>query len=277
MSLKAFLDITRPHNCALAGIVGVLGAVVATGSLPAFRKLVLVFLVVHLGCSAGNTLNDYFDYEIDRINRPRRVLPRGGMKRVTALYYAITLFAVGLVLATFINLPSFLLAVAAYVTMFLYAWKLKPMPFLGNVAVASLTGVTPLYGALAMEKIGLVGTLSLCAFLINVAREVIKDIEDVEGDMASGARTLPIVIGKKKAAYVGAAFAFATVVASFIPVTAGIGLGYWAMMPVDAMITYAGIRVMLRQDGRSVHVAQQILKVSILLAVMAFLIAALIT
>jgi len=275
-SLRPFLEITRPHNCALAGLVGILGSIVATGHVPSFEKLVLVFLVVHLGCSAGNTINDYFDYEIDRINRPERVLPRGAMSRRTALMYSVLLFAVGLALAAFINLPAFLLALWAYSTMVAYAWKLKPMPFVGNLAVASLTGVTPLYGALAVGRIGLAGTLALCAFLVNVAREVIKDIEDMEGDMATGARTLPILIGKKKAAYVGAGFAFATVGASFIPVMAGIGLGYWAMLPVDLIIAYAGFKVLRSQDSRDVHLAQQLLKVSIFLAVVAFLIAALV-
>ncbi|NPA48057.1 MAG: geranylgeranylglycerol-phosphate geranylgeranyltransferase [Thermococci archaeon] len=274
--LRAFVEITRPHNCALAGVVGVLGSIVATGSVPDLGKLVLVFLVVYLGCAAGNTINDYFDYEIDRINRPDRVLPRGAMKRRTALKYAIALFAIGLTLAALINVPAFLLALWAYSTMVIYAWKLKPMPFIGNVAVASLTGATPLYGALAVGRIGLAGTLALCAFLVNVAREVTKDIEDMEGDMAAGARTLPIVIGKKKAAYVGAAFAFATVGASFIPVMAGIGVGYWAMLPVDAMIAYAGVKVLRSQDSRDVHLAQQLLKMSIFLAVVAFLIAALV-
>ncbi len=276
MSIKPFIEITRPHNCALAGLVGILGSIVATGHVPGLEKLVLVFLVVHIGCSAGNTLNDYFDYEIDVINRPERVLPRGAMKRETALRYAFALFAFGLVLASFINLPDFLLALAAYVTMILYAWKLKPLPFIGNIAVASLTGVTPLYGALAVGRIGLAGTLALCAFLVNVAREVAKDIEDVEGDLRTGARTLPIVVGKKRAAYVSSAFAFATIGASFIPVTAGIGLGYWAMLPVDAIIAYAAIKILKSQKSKDVHVAQELLKVSIFLAVLAFLIASIV-
>ncbi len=80
MELRAFIEITRPHNCALAGIVGVLGSVVAAGGgVPGLKTALLVFLVVFLGCAGGNTINDYFDYEIDKINRPERPpLPRGG-------------------------------------------------------------------------------------------------------------------------------------------------------------------------------------------------------
>jgi geranylgeranylglycerol-phosphate geranylgeranyltransferase len=276
MEAKAFIEITRPHNCLLAGIVGILGAIVAVGHLPSLDKTLLVFLVVTLGCSGGNTINDYFDYEIDKINRPNRPLPRGAMSRKTAFWYAVALFGLGLFLASLVNVYAFILALLAYATMFLYAWKLKPMPFVGNLAVASLTGATPLYGAVAMGTIGLAGYLALCAFLVNVAREVIKDIEDVEGDIANGARTLPIVWGKRRAAYVGAVFALATVVASFLPIKAGVCLSYLAMVPVDAIILYATAIILRSQDRESAHRAQKLLKVSILLAVGAFLIAALV-
>jgi geranylgeranylglycerol-phosphate geranylgeranyltransferase len=276
MEIKAFLEITRPHNCFLAGLVGLLGSIVAAGHFPDLKISVLVFLVVTLGCSGGNTINDYFDYEIDRINRPERPLPRGAMTRKAAFWYALLLFALGLGLAALVNLYAFVLALAAYTAMFLYAWKLKPMPFVGNLVVASLTGATPLYGAVAVGELGLAGYLALCAFLVNVAREVIKDIEDVEGDLAKGARTLPIIWGKKRAAYVGVLFALLTVVSSFLPVRMGVGVGYWAMVPVDAVIIYAAWLILKSQDTGSAHRAQVLLKASIFLAVTAFLIAALV-
>ncbi|CAI1492289.1 Digeranylgeranylglyceryl phosphate synthase [Thermococcus nautili] len=276
MEARAFIEITRPHNCVLAGVVGLLGSIVAVGHFPEPVKALLVFLVVTLGCSAGNTINDYFDYEIDRINRPERPLPRGAMSRKTAFWYSMALFAIGLVLASLINVYAFLLAVVAYTAMFLYAWKLKPLPFVGNLVVAGLTGATPLYGAIAVGKIGLAGYLALCAFLVNVAREVIKDIEDVEGDLAKGARTLPIVIGKKKSAYVGAFFAVLTVIASFLPIKAGVGLSYLAMVPVDAIILYSALLILRSQDRETAHRSQKLLKISIFLAVMAFMIASLV-
>ncbi|ASJ02707.1 prenyltransferase [Thermococcus profundus] len=276
MEVRAFVEITRPHNCSLAGIVGILGSIVALGSVPQIKTALLVFLVVTLGCAGGNTINDYFDYEIDSINRPERPLPRGAMSRKTAFWYAMFLFAIGLLTAWLISTYAFLFALAAYVLMFLYAWKLKPMPFIGNLAVATLTGATPLYGAIAVGRFGLAGTLAVCAFLVNVAREVVKDIEDMKGDLQKGAKTLPIIIGPKKAAYVGAGFGIATVIASFLPVRAGVGVGYYAMVPVDLIILYAVYLIARNQDKRTAHRSQILLKVSIFLAVMAFLIAALV-
>ncbi|ANF22740.1 geranylgeranylglycerol-phosphate geranylgeranyltransferase [Thermococcus piezophilus] len=276
MELKAFVEITRPHNCVLAGIVGLLGSIVAVGHFPDLKTSLLVFLVVTLGCAGGNTINDYFDYEIDKVNRPDRPLPRGAMDRKTALWYAMLLFAVGMALAYMINRYAFILAVIAYVTMCLYAWKLKPLPFIGNLVVAGLTGATPLYGAVAVEHFGLAGYLAICAFLVNVAREVIKDIEDVEGDLVKGAKTLPIIWGKKKAAYVGSFFALLTVIASFLPVKAGVGIGYYAMVPVDVIILYAAYLILKSQEREMARKSQKLLKMSIFLAVMAFLIAAIV-
>ncbi len=275
MELKAFIEITRPHNCVLAGIVGLLGAIVAVGHFPSAEKALLAFLVVTLGCAGGNTINDYFDYEIDKINRPSRPIPRGAMSKKTAFVYSLALMAVGLVLAFMINLYAFVLALIAYTAMILYAWKLKPLPFVGNLVVAGLTGATPLYGAIAVGKIGLAGYLALCAFLVNVAREVVKDIEDVEGDLSKGAKTLPIVWGKKKAAYIGTLFSVLTVLASVLPVRAGVGLGYYAMVPVDALILYSSYLILRSQEERVAHRSQKLLKISIFLAVMAFMIAAL--
>ncbi|HDZ35462.1 MAG TPA: geranylgeranylglycerol-phosphate geranylgeranyltransferase, partial [Thermococcus sp.] len=179
-------------------------------------------------------------------------------------------------LAYMINLYAFLFAAAAYILMFLYAWKLKPLPFVGNIAVAALTGATPLYGAVAVEHLGLAGYLAVCAFLVNVAREVIKDIEDFEGDLAKGAKTLPVVWGKRKTAYLAAVFVLLTVAASFLPVRAGVGLGYYAMVPVDIMLLYAAYIILRSQEREAAHRSQKLLKISIFLAVMAFLIAALV-
>jgi len=275
MEFGAFLEITRPHNCVLAGVVAVLGSIVALGHFPPLFKSMMAFLVVFLGCSGGNTINDYFDYEIDAINRPNRPIPRGAIPRSIALYYSLLLFSVGLFVSWTINLYAFILAVLAYSTMILYAWKLKYAPLIGNLAVGGLTGATPLYGAVAVGKIGLAGTLALCAFTVNVAREIIKDIEDYRGDVLKGARTLPVVIGKRKAALVGSFFGFLTITFSFLPVMKGIGLGYLSMIPVDAIILYSSVLILLNQDRGTAKRAQLLLKFSIFLAVLAFMVASL--
>ena len=271
MQLRAFIEITRPHNCILAGIVGVLGSMVAIGTYPPWIKAILTFLVVSLGCSGGNTINDYFDYEIDMINSPERPLPRGAMTRKTALIYSFFLFSLGLLFAYFINIYAFSIALVAYVLMVFYAWKLKPLPFIGNMVVAFLTGITPIYGALAVEKIGFSGYLALSAFLVNAGREIMKDIEDVEGDRAKGARTLPIVLGNKKAAHIAVLFTFLTIISSFLPMMVGIGMGYAPILLVDLILFKAMWDVLKDPSPSTAGKSQKKLKIAILLAVLSFL------
>lgn len=277
MEPKAFIEILRPHNCFVAGLVGILGSIVALGHFPELKTAMLIFAVIFLGCSAGNTINDYFDYEIDKINRPTRPLPRGAMSRKTALWYSMLLFAVGLFLAYHLNAYAFLLAVIAYSVLVIYAWKLKPLPIIGNVMVASLTGATPLYGAIAVGKIGLAGYLALCAFLVNLAREIMKDIEDIEGDKAKGAKTLPIVWGIEKSAYLASVFGMATVVASFLPLRAGIGIGYLPMVIVDGLILTAVFELLKDPTPGIAGKAQKKLKAAIYLAVFSFLLGSITT
>ncbi|USS41719.1 geranylgeranylglycerol-phosphate geranylgeranyltransferase [Thermococcus aggregans] len=275
MEAKGFVEILRPANCIVAGLVGILGATVALGSLPSYEKSLMIFLVVFLGCSWGNIINDYFDYEIDKINRPNRPLPRGALSRKAALVYGLCLAVLGLLISYMLNLWAFLFALGAYILMYFYAWKLKPAPFVGNLTVAALTGVTPLYGAVAVGKIGLAGYLALCAFLVNVAREIFKDIEDVEGDKAHGARTLPIIWSIERASKVGVLFSVATVIASFLPVKAGIGLGYLPIIVVDGIILLSSYEILKDPSPTTAGRVQRKLKVAIYLAVFSFLLGAL--
>lgn len=271
MEVKAFIEITRPHNALMAGLVGVLGAVIALGHVPNPEKLALVFLVVTLGTAGGNTINDYFDYEIDKINRPGRPLPRGAMARETARLYAIALFLLGIALAYFLNRPAFIIAIAAYVLMYVYAWKLKPLPLAGNFVVSLLTGITPVFGAIAFGKIGLAGYLSLSAFLVNLAREILKDIEDIEGDRAMGARTLPIVWGLEKSSKLAALFVVLTVFSSFLPLLTGVGKGYWPILLVDFLLLKVALDAWKKPSLETASKGQKRLKVAIFLAIIVFL------
>lgn len=271
MEVKAFIEITRPHNALMAGLVGVLGAVIALGHVPEAGKLALVFLVVTLGTAGGNTINDYFDCEIDRINRPERPLPRGAMGRETARLYAVVLFLLGICLAYFLNIWAFTIAIVAYPLMYVYAWKLKPLPLVGNLTVSLLTGITPVFGAIAFGRIGLAGYLSISAFLVNLSREILKDIEDIEGDRALGARTLPIVWGIEKSSKLAALFAVLTILSSLLPLTKGVGRGYWPIILVDLLLLKVALDVWSKPSIETASKGQKHLKVAIFLAILVFL------
>ena len=204
--MNAYLEIIRPGNAVMAAISVVLMMIVGHYyDLPIILCAVIVFVCT----GAGNTINDVFDYKIDEINKPNRPIPSGRISLKNARNYSYVLFAVGIVLSFIIDYlinsiwPS-VIVVPAVVIMYLYARNLKAMPLLGNITVAVLTGFcfviagTVIACATSSLKILFVSIyLGLFAVFMTLAREIIKDMEDIEGDKLEGARTFPILYGKR--------------------------------------------------------------------------------
>ncbi|HOM96115.1 MAG: UbiA family prenyltransferase [Candidatus Methanofastidiosa archaeon] len=195
MGLKEFIEISRPSNALFSGVAVLIGALVAGGGLEDIQKIVLVFFVAVFACAGGNVINDYFDYEIDKINAPGRVLPRGAMSLKTAYMFSLILFVISCILAAAVNLVAFSICLAACILMYIYAMALKKKPLSGNLLVSLLTSITFIYGGTAVESYKGVSILALISFFATVSREIIKDIEDLKGDVKKGAKTLPVIIG----------------------------------------------------------------------------------
>lgn len=188
--------IIRPLNAIMAGFAGVLAFIIATGTL--IPAAAIVFLMVLLITSAGNVINDYHDAAIDAINRPDRPIPAGEMSRRGALIYAILLFflgnLIGIILAPF---PLIIIAIINSLLLWGYASHLKVMPLLGNLAVSYLSASIFLFGGALEGWGGVLENLPVAGatFGVILARELIKDAEDMPGDRDQGARTLPILYG----------------------------------------------------------------------------------
>ena len=117
----ALYRLARPFNGLSGGLAVFLGGYVArTGAwFDGFLAAVVTFLIT----GAGNTWNDYLDVEIDRINRPDRVLPSGQVSRRAALIFALSLNAIALVIAAFINPAAFIVAFLASAILYLYSYS----------------------------------------------------------------------------------------------------------------------------------------------------------
>ncbi|SFM79897.1 geranylgeranylglycerol-phosphate geranylgeranyltransferase [Methanolobus profundi] len=231
--MQTYLKLMRSGNCLMAGIAAVVGVFIAynivasntsllSSDLIVFPALdaLKVFMVVFFVTGAGNAINDYFDIDIDRINKPERPIPSGKIGLRTALYFSLALFGIGTILAASINLICGAIALVNSLLLIYYASTLKRTALLGNIAVGYLTGSTFLFGgAVFFDNGGINGVfvLFLLATLATIAREIVKDIEDIEGDREDGAHTLPIMIGAKKAAYLASLIGLIAVLASPLP------------------------------------------------------------
>ena len=244
------LAILRPRNLVMAAAGVAVGGFLVLGRfwIPAALGWAMAS-AVFLG-AAGNASNDYFDVEADRISHPLRPLVVGTMSRQAALLVAGVAGGLGLGAAWWVSGPLFLLGLAALVVMLVYSPVLKSRGLPGNLAVAVVASLPLVYGATAAGywRAGLVP--AVLAALLHLARELVKDLEDVDGDLAIGRRTLPIAYGLR-AGYAAAA----AVLALFVPAS----LAPWALrwygwrygVPVLAMDL--GVLVFVAQLARRRH------------------------
>ena len=230
--IKPYLQLLRVGNLTFAAILlYVMEKWVATPllQLEQFGELmpwwILTLLIVSvIGIAAGGyVINDYFDVKIDRINRPDNLVVTRIISRDAAmnLFYGLT--AVGVIagtvvawwahswtlLFTYIVIPGLL---------WFYSASYKRMFLVGNLVVAFASAIVPLlvaianadylhhlyqnalaYSPIVGELYVWTGGFAIFAFLLTWVREIVKDIEDIEGDREMECRTLPIVWGDKVA------------------------------------------------------------------------------
>ena len=197
-AMKAYIQLTRPLNLLIAFLSILVGGFI-TGTIQPVEKLLLACFSGTFIAAGANSVNDYFDLEIDRINKSMRPLPRGAVSSKNAYFFALILFGMGTVLGGAIHLTGFIIALGSSCLLYLYSLRLKQTLIWGNVTVAFVSGLAFVYGGLAVGRIGPALIVGTFAFFYHWGREIIKDIEDIEGDRSQNLKTLPIVCGVKPA------------------------------------------------------------------------------
>jgi geranylgeranylglycerol-phosphate geranylgeranyltransferase len=242
MRLAGFIAIVRPLNSFVAGLAAIVAYLIDTGTI--IPESLLLFFIVALITAAGNVINDFFDAEIDVINRPDRPIPSGAVSRGAARGFAITLFLAGILVSFFTNSLCIGITIFNALLLIAYAAKLKTTPLIGNIVVAYLSASIFLFGGALNGLDGLVRIIPIATitFFAMLSRELLKDAEDVEGDRAGGADTVPIRIGIKKTTEFALITTVLAVLASFIPY---LWWGAWylgGIIAVDIIIIIAALR-----------------------------------
>ncbi|MFA0823157.1 MAG: geranylgeranylglycerol-phosphate geranylgeranyltransferase [Methanomethylovorans sp.] len=280
--MRAYLQLIRYGNCLMAAFSAAIGVLIAyniisgtAGQIPfPLQEIIYVALVVFLVTGAGNAINDYYDIEIDRINKPERPIPSGRISKSKALYFSISLFASGTVIAFFINTICGVIALFNSLLLVYYAATLKRTVLIGNLSVGYLTGSTFLFGGAVFYTNGgieAVSILFLLATLATIAREIVKDIEDIEGDKLDGASTLAISIGAEKAAYVASTIGFIAVIASPLPYMQSLlTMHYLAVVFVADMLFFMAVVAILKEKKPAK--SSKLFKMAMFAALIAFLV-----
>ena len=265
------LGLLRLGNCVMGAFGALLAAVVCAGieGTEAYAlQVALSMAIVVLFTGAGNSLNDYFDREIDKIAHPKRPIPAGIARPNDALILSIAFFGMAFALSAFVNVWSLIIVLTSIGVMVGYELMLKAEGFAGNLAISWLTGALFLFGGAAVEELELAWILALLAFLATLGREVVKDIQDLEGDKGMR-RTLPMRIGAKKAGIVGSGAFLAAVAISPVPYLLEL-LSIWYVPVVvvsDAIFIYC-----TWIHFRSPEKGQKTAKLAMLVALIAFLV-----
>jgi geranylgeranylglycerol-phosphate geranylgeranyltransferase len=267
--MNSYIEILRPGNAIMALIAVILMAVI--GKTYSFG-IVLGAISVFIATGAGNTINDYYDYDIDKINKPDRPIPSGRIKLKNALYYSLILFFVATVLGFLISFENGLTVIICSILMIVYAYDLKQRCLIGNICVSLLTGLTFVYGGLITKDLYLGIILGIFGFLMTLSREIIKDTEDIEGDKKENANTLPIKYGAKNAVTLAVLLNILTCILSPLLYYYNIfSITYLIIVLIaDIIFIYSAVLALKSQSKDNMHKVSKLMKIAMLIAFISF-------
>ena len=264
MNPRGLLDLIRPVNCAMIGFAVVVGAFVSKPSSIPWLQLVLGFFTGFFVCAYSMSVNDVYDLEVDRVNRPDRPLPAGRVSVTTAARLSYATLAAGIACSLLSLNPLAVIIAAAYAFLsWLYNSRAKKTGLPGNLIVASSLAIPFIYGgAVSGGSIGgsLLLMMALTAFFSGVGREVVKGMADVEGDAKRNVESIARGSGLKTASLVGAMFFVFAVLTSWVPLLTGLAnqvYSYGVVVP-DVIFIYLAAAILASRDPKSAYRVKRI-------------------
>ncbi|MFA6540317.1 MAG: geranylgeranylglycerol-phosphate geranylgeranyltransferase [Bacteroidota bacterium] len=261
--MKPYLTIIRPLNFLITALSIYVSCLLAGGTHDQVITMLFASIAGAFIGAGGMVINDIFDIEIDKINKPLRPLPSGAISTFDALMFYAALTGAGLMMSAYTTVTAVIIAFVAVPAIFLYSYKLKSTPFYGNLLVGTLTGLAFIFGGAAVGNIRRSIIPAVFALLINTGREIIKDMEDVDGDRKNNVTTFPIQFGMKKSTVLASAFLAAVPVSTIIPFIAGMyGLTYFIVVNagVNAVILYILTSLWKDQSSKNLNLISTLLK-----------------
>ncbi len=293
--IGAFLSIIRPQNCIIGGLTVIAGIAIAYSTqlgtsgldFSAYLDLFIYgYITYFLVAAGGNVVNDIYDIEVDKINRPHRALPSGRMTVRQAWAYVGFLSILGIFFAWIPGrLISAIIVIIFEIIGYVYAAKVKTLGLAGNFMVAFSFAFGVLYGSMILAEVTSLPVMFaipipawlffFTAFLILQARETIKGAEDVEGDALRNVRTIARIYGYKTAAIVAAILNFLGVL-SYVLIWLWdfASLALWPLLILGAsIVAAAGILPLTGPDNeKRLMIASTLDKVGALVGLVAFVV-----
>jgi len=280
--MKAIWDLLRLEHGFMYALGVIVGIIVSVG-LNFNLKDVFFGCLTAIFCQASAfALNDYFDYEVDLVNRRLdRPLVRGDLSRRSALLIGVALAPLGFLSAYAISINAFLLALAITSLGYLYNAKLKEFGIVGNVYIAFSMCAPFIFGSVVASNTitPQIAVLSIIAFLSGVAREIMKGIEDVKGDAIRGVKTLARIKGVKFASKISASLFITAVALSLVPFLylEGYRLDLKYLIPVivtDIMLVKISFELVKKHEPEDIRRYRKQTLIALLFGLVGFLLGA---
>jgi len=208
VAMRPYLAILRPNNILLTLFTQ--GVFMIAASRTSYFNIdwsniiwpesLLIILTCCLTAAGGYIINDLFDVETDHINRPNKRILKRDISHKAAIVYYIILTAIGQICGYYAGLGIGLFASAIAVLLYFYSSDLKAMGLPGNSLIAFMSGSVIYIASRGIHEIhsAYFAEYAFLAFLLTMARELVKDAEDIEGDKEQGSETFPILYGTRK-------------------------------------------------------------------------------
>jgi geranylgeranylglycerol-phosphate geranylgeranyltransferase len=290
LKIKDAIEIVRPVNClmgALTIIIGLLNTRTSISLTLLFSNIILGTLTYIFLAGSGMIINDFYDYEIDKINRPQRPIPRGSVSLSQAKLLFFTYLLIGLLFSFFnvliFNLNYIIIILAAFFGFigWVYAKWGKKSGFPGNIIVSISFSIGMIYGALLNSSLIpiYIYYYFITAFFLLLSREIIKGCEDIEGDKKEGVKTLAIRIGAKKATNLAMIFLLLALIFFILPLFTNIinPFLFLIMMSSGFIIVVFSIYLMIKKNMQRNEFKRVslLLKIGALLGLLSFVFASL--
>ena len=229
MKVKAAVEILRPINAlmgCLTVIIGILNTRVGISLDRLILNIILGVITYFFLAGSSMIINDIYDIEIDKINRPERPIPRGAISLKQAKFLFVGTLVFGVIISIIHSLLFdlfFLPVIIAGGGGFLgwyYAKYGKKSGFFGNIIVSISFSLGLIYGAIlnGLNIPTYIYYFFLASAFSLLSREIIKGCEDIEGDKTEGVKTLAIQIGTKKSTFFSTIFAVVSIIFYILPI-----------------------------------------------------------
>lgn len=273
MAIEDYFHMTRPMNCAMAAFGTFIGYSIATRLIQTQLGIIVAMATAFLICAGGMAINDYYDRQTDSKLHPNKPIPAGRVSPKQAMTYSAILFLTGNLLA-YHYLPTTAFAIAFVFTILLIAYSrfLSKAKYIGNIVVASGTAFTLIFGASLVGNYQVIAFLAASALFANIARELIKDLEDLEADKGFK-KTLPMILDKKATDAVIFACYLAAIITVYVPLVL-LSFGKMLFVIIVSIANFAFLYSFKQALKKNYARAQIVSKAAMFIALLGFLLGA---